>query len=84
MENQAKIQVTFTDQTMGGDDISGLFAAYAEKRLAEKYPNAEIRVSVDDRLSSTALRTSGIDCDEVDAFLDSLWNHELDKALESA
>lgn len=80
----SSISYTTSTQTMGdaSDSDGAKWAAYIETRLSEQFPGADIDVSENNRLSASVLRVSeDLDRDEVDGFIQEVWNRELDKAL---
>lgn len=77
--SQLTINHIISNDDMGGasEQDARTWATYVEKRLAERFPDADIRVSVNNRQSG--MTNIDGECDEIDAareFIGRLWDSE--------
>lgn len=81
-----KIEITETVQTMGETNEADAekFCKYLEEQLADEYPDAEISVKLNNRISSTIIYVDEVETDddcptnmnaesEIREFINSVW-----------
>lgn len=79
-----RISYTVTSQTMGDSATQGdaeKWATHVAKRLHDEYPQCEVAVIVNCRLSGDILQTHGVELETVGEFIGMLWDRELDQVF---